>query len=458
MIVGLAGAPLPADDARMRAMEQELQALRSEVTQLRAAQGESWLNEKRAEEVKTLIRQVLSDADLRASLQGAGATAGWNKGFFIASEDGLFLLHMAGHIQLRYVANFAPDAGTPALEADDNEAGFTQRRARLEWMGHILDPTLQYKVSGAFLRNNGLFELKDSFLNYRFDDHHRITAGMFKGPFLREELVSSKRQLTAERSHTTEFFTLDYIQGVQVGGAYERWRWQVAIHDGREADNVDFASDNTDFAAAGRAEFLLAGDWSQFDDFTVWSPDPVGALLGVAVDYENGEGGSGNSPATSINWEHLLQYTADLSLEAHPFTLFIAYTARHIQHDPVSGLDDDTHQWSWIVQGSVFLIPDRLEFFARYEHLDFDDATEVSGEFVSQSIASLALGPGVDSTQDIYTFGGNWYWHKHDAKFTFDVLWAPYGIRAGDSAESTVTTNRGESDSVTLRAQIQLLF
>lgn len=62
---------------------QHLQDLRDEVAQLRANQREVWLDEHRAGEIKTLIRDVLADADLRASLVG--------KKFYLASEDGGFL-------------------------------------------------------------------------------------------------------------------------------------------------------------------------------------------------------------------------------------------------------------------------------------------------------------------------------------------------------------------------------
>jgi hypothetical protein len=52
----------------------ELQALKAEVARLRAENGDSWLNQRRAEEVKSLVHEVLADADTRASLAGEGMT------------------------------------------------------------------------------------------------------------------------------------------------------------------------------------------------------------------------------------------------------------------------------------------------------------------------------------------------------------------------------------------------
>lgn len=463
------GTAQAADDAKLAAMEQEIKALRSEVTQLRAANGDTWLNERRTEEVKALIKEVLSDADTRASMQGAGVTAGWNKGFFISSEDGNFLLRLAGRIQFRYIAALADEAGNTgsSTSRDETENGFTMRRTKLEWYGHIYDPKLQYKIVGAFDRGDGDLVLEESYLTYWFADQHYVQAGGYKGPFLREELVSSKRQLTVERSHIAEMFTLDYNQNAEIGGEYESWRWRLSLHDGREGDNIDYNVDNTDFAIAGRVEYRLAGDWKQFEDFTVWTTDPIGLMIAVAFDYENGEGGGGSNVPSgdpAVNWNHMLQYTADVSLEMQPFTLFGAFVGRYLQHDQgVAGFaanQDERHQWGWLVQGSVFLVPDKLELYARYEYLDFDNTAEVSAEAGKNSVAAIGSLPGdrVDATQEIITVGGNYYFHKHDMKATFDVQWAPRGIRAGESAEGTVTSNMGESDQITLRAQLQLLF
>ena len=91
---------------RLRGERAEWQALQAEVSQLRAETNEGWLNERRAEQVKSLIHDVLADADTCASLAGDGIIAGHNgKKFFLASEDGKFLMNIAGQIQIRYIWN-----------------------------------------------------------------------------------------------------------------------------------------------------------------------------------------------------------------------------------------------------------------------------------------------------------------------------------------------------------------
>lgn len=454
-------ASVAAAEEAARAADPEIEALKARVAQLESRANESWLDEQRAEQIKALVREVIADADMRSSLAEGGVTAGYDDGFFIASEDGNFLLRFAGRVQFRYEAAFADDAsdtdGGMLVEADENESGFAMRRTKLEFFGHIYSPRLEYKIVGAFDRAEGDFLLEESYVSYQLSDHYYVQAGGYKGPFLREELVSSKRQLAAERTNTNEFFTLDYNQNLEVGGVYDQFRWRASLHDGREGDNIDFDDDNTDIAAAGRAEYMVAGNWKQWDDFVAWSDTPVGVLLGAAVDYENGEGGD----ASGINWEHMLQYTADVSLEMQPWSFFAAYIGRLMEHDPgAAGVvgDDDLHQWGVIVQASVFVVPDKWDIFARWEYLNFDHAAEISAESGRQTVRPLLLASGVDDEQQIYTLGTNWYVHKHDTKVTFDLLWAPDGIRQGESGGGNITSNLGEDDQFVIRSQLQLLF
>ena len=108
-------AALPSEDPKARAELEtlrdrvgslemnrgELQALRREISQLRATQGHTWLSPRRSEEVKSLIREVLSDANARISLLEGGITSDHNgKKFFLSNEDGSALMTVQGHIQM----------------------------------------------------------------------------------------------------------------------------------------------------------------------------------------------------------------------------------------------------------------------------------------------------------------------------------------------------------------------
>src|SRR5262245_21772649 len=62
-------------DNRLDAMQREIERLRQdnqhmkgEIDELRSQTGDNWLTEKRADEIRGLVQDVLADADSRASL------------------------------------------------------------------------------------------------------------------------------------------------------------------------------------------------------------------------------------------------------------------------------------------------------------------------------------------------------------------------------------------------------
>src|SRR2546426_4285979 len=73
-----------------------VQNLQQQVDDLKSASNDNWLTQKRAEEIRSLVQDVLADADTRASLLESGVMAGWDKGFFIGSADGNWRLNIAG--------------------------------------------------------------------------------------------------------------------------------------------------------------------------------------------------------------------------------------------------------------------------------------------------------------------------------------------------------------------------
>ena len=87
---------------RLAELEKRNDTLQGRVRELEAADGELWLTEQRAGEIRGIVQDVLADADSRASLQDSGITAGWNDGFFLQSPDGRFRLNVGGMLQVRY--------------------------------------------------------------------------------------------------------------------------------------------------------------------------------------------------------------------------------------------------------------------------------------------------------------------------------------------------------------------
>lgn len=439
-IVGtlLAGAALPA--FAEQTTQSEMDALKARIAQLEAKEQQSWLNERRAEEVKGLIREVLADADTRATLLQEGVMAGISdKGkIFLQSADGSFKMNIGGQIQFRWVLDWQQDSDLTG--DDDYEAGFQIRRTKLAFDGHIASPKLTYEIVLAGAREDGTVEIEDVKIGYEFDNGLALDIGKFKIPFLREELLSSKRQLAVDRSSVTEFFTLDRSEQIQVSYETDMFKVAASLNDGADEEFSTIGDDPVDFAVAVRGDLKLAGDWKQMADITSWPGEEMGLFLGGAAFYQDGqEGASDGSSDADSNY---FGWTIDGQFETNGLSLMAALNGGHILESA-----DDRDMYGFLIQGG-FHVSEELEPFARFEWLDADEA-------------------GADELY-IVTVGVNYYFKKHNAKWTTDVVLIldgdnpgsnPFGNNEfGDGLGFTGFSSADDDIYVALRSQFQLLF
>ena len=410
------------------------------VARLRTVQDEPWLTTRRADEIRGLVQDVLADADARSSLLQNGINAGWNNGFYLGSVDGNFLLKVQGQLQARFVYNTQDNSPD-----DDDRWGFENRRTKLTFSGNVIDPSWQYRVQTSAGRDGGRFRLQSAFIAKEFGDNWKLQIGQFKPPFMREELVSSARQLAVERSLVNEEFNQGRSQGVELAYSGDQFNAAVMINEGFDRDNTPALAEDTEFAVTARAEALLAGSWSQFKDFTSWPEETTAVMIGAAIHYEQEEFGTGDGLFVdadadgvddTFNDDELetLAFTADLSLEFGSANAFAAFVYRNLNRDSTTA-----DQLGFVVQGGVFLTDD-LEIFARYEWADLDRA-------------------GVDDLS-VITFGLNRFWAKHALKWSTDIgiglneIADPFKASgAGWRADTT-----GQNGQIVVRSQMQLLF
>ncbi|MHC4991039.1 MAG: porin [Planctomycetota bacterium] len=362
--------------------------------------------------VRALIDDILEDADARTQRLDADADAGWDGGFFLRSTDGNFSLQVGGRLQVRFVYNRRDSP-------DRDRWGFEVRRLRLDLAGHVVDPRLQYRVQLANTGTGGT-RLNDSFVRWAPAGELAIRAGRYRPPLLREERVSSKRQLAAERSLVRSAFIQQRAIGIEVAGRHERLRWQAALMD----DNGGGLDEDEIWLASTRLEVLLGGRWSHLTDFTSFPTDEGGPTLalGGGVLYRD------DDAAGERRW----RWTADASGEWAGVNAFVAFVGNHT--DGVESLD----QYGLVVQGGVF-VTSGVELFARYEWGDSDTAA-----------------PDLS----VVTVGVNGYIARHDLKWTVDVgygldevaeFWASSG--AGWRADEP-----GDDGQIVVRTQFQLIF
>ncbi len=479
MVIGMMLSTVHAQqDSDTEQLLQEVQRLRAEVAQMRAGdENANWLNERRRAEVTALVQEVLQDADTRASLESHGHSAGHNgKNFFLAAEDGSFSMTISGQIQIRYIYNNRDQDnsdldldGVPDFpDIDENEAGFQIRRTKLTFAGHIGSPRLSYKVRLSAHRGDGDIFAEDVVIGYKLADGLHLAAGRKKLPFLREELVSSKHQLAVERSAVNEFFTLNRSEGVWVKWMpMDNVRVTAALSDGGNASPTDFHVDRTEAPAiTARIDVALAGSLDSANDFTAWEGDPFALVVGGAIHYEAGEAGD----SLAVNDADQFAWTIDGSLDLYPFNVYAAFIGSHVQDarffDPLAltTSEEDFDNFGAIVQAGVHLVPNKLEIFGRFEWIEVD--AHVVGD---------VDGDGVDDSEDedaiLLTFGANYYFNKHNAKLTVDVVWAldslsintadskgPFGASAESSGLGLLPDSGDEEDQIAIRAQFQLLF
>jgi hypothetical protein len=430
-------------DETVQRLQQRLAAVESELAEIKANDGEHWLTEQRATQIRSLVQDVLADADTRASLLQDGMVAGYDKGFFLASSDGNFRLKVSGQLQVRYVYNFR-DTGDEA-GTDDHRQGFEIRRAKLAFEGHVIDPSWSYQIGGGFERDGGAFVLEDAFVNKDLDGGWDLQFGQFKSSFMREENVSSKRQLAVERSLLNEEFNQDRSQGVQLGWTGDNFRFKAMYHDGffpssLGTDNTGWQVEDTEWGAiTGRVEWLNTGDWkAAFDDFQGWRDSELQILVGGAASYQRSEFGTGNNlPAPDFNNNEVDQFTAtaDVGVKGNGFGVFGAVVYRML--DPNAG--DSIDQFGLMIQGSLFFTDD-LEGFARYEWADADIS-------------------GVDDL-NVLTVGANKYWAKHSLKWQNDIGFSfdPVAAIWASSSAGWLADPTDEDGQVVFRSQFQLLF
>ncbi len=489
----LVGAAQAADgDDALRQIEElrrQNEALAAKVARLEevASSEGAWLTDERAGQIRDLVRDVLADADARASLQADGATAGWNKGFFLASADGNFKLTIKGQMQFRWAANFRdiPDSVTGQTERN---YGFENRRTRLTFAGHVIDPSLTFEIKPVLNRSsisitNGTQTLASRDVVGSVDDiwikkdlggGFSVRVGQFRAPFLREELVSSNSMLAVERSLVSDTFAPRFAQGIQVEWELDAFRATAFYGDGFRASRVgpttgsgamsdfggsyltDFQTNDTDWAFAGRAEFKLAGEWKQFRDFTSFRGDDFGMLLGFGAMGQNLRPNDANSAGV----EDMFALTADLAVDFGGASLstYGVYRQVGLNADRATrdgGTSDSLSQWGFVVQGGVFIFDD-LELFGRYEYGDTD-----GDQFRTANL--LANG----ETASVVTVGTNWYplgYKNTGLKWTTDVGFALDSIVDFNSSganwliDQTGTGLATSDGQFVIRSQLQLQF
>ena len=242
---GVAGADTNAElQARLDAAEARISELSSS--------NSNWLNDTRSDEIRSLVHDVLADADSRASMLGDGSPV---------------TVNVHGYVQSRWTYNHN------ATEGVDNTHGFSVPRVRLNISGDVYD--WSYKVGGQW-SDGGDFTLKDAYV-----DGLGFRVGQFKAPFMSEVMTSDSDTLATERSIIAHQFGQGRGQGVQYGYRTRLGGVRLAYTDGFNTANG--AGVENGYALTGRLD-VRAIDWITLgvavshndlvdSDYNTWTAD-----------------------------------------------------------------------------------------------------------------------------------------------------------------------------------------
>ena len=323
LLAGIACGAAGADELDLQA---RLEAAEARIAELSASDSNNWLNDKRADETRQLVHDVLADADSRSSMLGDGSPV---------------TVNVHGFLQTRWSYN---DTKTDGVDATH---GFNVPRTRLELSGDLYD--WGYKVSGQW--NDGDdFTLMDAYAEksgFRF--------GQFKGPFMKEVLTEQNKTLAVDRTVIAQEFGQGRSQGIQYSKNFGFGDLTVAYTDGFNTANG--AGVVNGYALTGRLDFeptnwLNAGvavSHNNLDttDFNTWTADASVSYNSIKLTgaYVKTSGSVGD------NWGTVWTLSTDIK---YGLDVFAQYESGHLD-----GVDTDL---SIATVGFNYLLSDNVKW------------------------------------------------------------------------------------------------
>ena len=501
---------------RLDALEKRNAELQGQVVELKSQNGEQWLTEERAAEVRELVKDVLADSATRTSLQSNGATAGWDNGFFIASPDNRFRLEIGGLVQARWVwssqrAPYTADGIVPSatqLTYDQtlNRSGFDVHNIELWAQGHVISPDIQYMLKGIFSNSSstaqqpstngtnvggfvgestsGSFQLLDAWVRVNLTDDWSVRVGQFRAPYGREFLVLEQYQMAVDRSLVSLHYGMGYTQGLELEWLSNEARWRFSINDGGNDAiagagqvvgshplNSPWFEQQNIWGVTTRFDWKGSGGWAQFDQFTSPDGSEPGWLWGFAVNaqgtkpsevYGQQQNVTLSNSSDTNTWVGL---TTDFTMQFGGASLFASAYYNYVESNAAyyrNSVNTNVPSTQTVNAGGVnalgftlqasAYLAPKWEVFSRYEYMHLTASN--ADALTDTQVGNFLVDQGHVS---ILTTGLNYYIDGQDAKVTADF---GYGFTPIYPSAATPSTGwrASESDEFVVRAQMQLLF
>ncbi len=399
-------------------LQARLEAAEARISELSAATNANWLNDARADEIRGLVHDVLADADSRASLQGSSSTAGYNNGFTIGNADGSMQMKINGLLQVRWIWDDVDNrVDSMGAAIDNSEWGFETTRGLLNFSGTIASDygfNIRHDVGSAVGVDTWAYGTVDM-------GDWDFRAGNMKIGMTREWLINAEFQQAVERSYLGDSW--GNSDGIAADFGSDNVNLSVMLSNGPRSTTLTADSNESSWNLTGRLEYLMDGNWDDFDQFTSAPGSDGGMLFGVGLNHwDNGNvdvagaSNSGNDLAIDFQW----------NLDgANVYVSWVRWDSALTSANPTN-----------LVAQIGYYLTDQCECFARYQDFDPDFA-------------------GLDSV-NVFGVGFNYYMSGQNAKWTTDFNWADDGM-LGDTVTGWQTST-ATNDQFMIRSQLQFYF
>jgi len=324
---------------------------------------------------------------------------------FVVRRGPEIKLTLGGYIQINFedgdVSAFEGRFGLTALKDR-----FRLRRARINLTGDFAEQ-FDFKVEGDFENSDGIsssrtaFSGTDIFINWHQFPEANIKVGQWKAPFGLEQITPDPSLFTIERSLPTGAITPERQIGAQIWGKPFTNLWPQekdlmtyysGIFNGNGRNTT--INDNNNFMYVGRLELLpFKGKFFGQDSSlklgadVLNNRDDAGTNISQTLNLKVNADGS-LSPFTLPGADERTAWSLDAWLTVGPFDLIGEYFSEDVDGRTVAGKPPgfkDFDPSGWYVQGSYFILANKLQGVVKWEALEPD-------QFDDDNIHSLTLG------------------------------------------------------------------
>ena len=286
------------------------------------------------------------------------ADAGYDKGFFILSDDKNFKFQL--NIRFQPIWKYA------FKEAQLDETTFGNSTIRTIFKGHAFSPKYNYYLSLEYNSEAGKPTLKDGFVALELTDPFKIQVGQYWVPINREEMYSGIGSNLVSNSVMMEHFALARDIGVTIYGDILKNPLTYYVFfingDGQNKDNKD-----KNFLLGTRLEYTVMGEMSGYQGDINYSENP-NLGFGGTIAYNFGSASETadfdvfNQQGLSARQDRLIRGDLDGSFTWMGASLFGQW--QFVHNNEFRSIDH-----GFMGQAGYFIIPKHLEAVGRYSVL-----------------------------------------------------------------------------------------